>query len=210
MNDISFCGIYVETPYENKSDNINYSYIDRDAVIDEQEMSNLLFGFTLDGNEIKYNWVQRTIYDFFPTKYVPIKWLNKTKLFTADDELLIKRIRDTVFNIYSKGPITLVFRTFKEVAQNWIQDTGSEQIFAFNPTEDLDDNNGSNPPYNNEYYETPYSGTQHNILTCVPTTENGDDDIGKPVKYSIEMYGELYTQINSLLINLRPIHNYLR
>ena len=77
--------------------------------------------------------------------------------------------------------------------------------YDFNPSVDLIDHlNGVTT-----------TGTQQSVLTIIPDIsflESGvqNDNVGKPIKFCIDYYGNRRTLINALVFNIRNIWSYLR
>lgn len=198
-NFISFAGIYTETPYD-VDDTGDYHYIERDATLNVVAADATFFT----------TWNTRINQDLPAVSYKPVHYKFYSKLFNIDSETLFKRIRSIVVNIFSHAPINITLRTIRDEADNPIDRAGLLETWNFDPTIDRVD---PQAPYNDTYY-TPKVGTRHNRLTVIPSNDKLTDDRyedwnAKPIKFSVEIEGELYTNLNQILINIRPIHSFL-
>lgn len=204
---VSFAGIYTETPYDFDGTNA-YWFVDRDSVWNIKNMYQVFFGTDVaNGIDI---WLRRNNDDFPYENHKPIVYLFHSKFFSLDSETLFKRIRNIVLNIYSKAKISVKVRVIRDEMDNSIEDGGITDSFVFNSTEDLSE---PQSPFDDTYF-TNVIGTQHNRLTVIPSSPTMGDDrfndwYGKPIKFSVEIEGFLYTNLNQILINIRPIHTYL-
>jgi hypothetical protein len=205
-----WAGFYTETPY--KRDNNEPLLKDTDEILD---------GDRCVASDNPYpDWMYTGI--FPPVKNVPIKSYFKSKFFTGDSESLIKRVRKVLFNLFTRGPLTI-----KSVS---IPETGESGISADERIENDNRYAADEQEYEFEPSITlmhPLTGLQHtgtgsNNLTVVPRSpqlqqpdlippelDKWNDWLGKPIRYSVEIESELRTQINSVVIHWRPINTFL-
>ena len=184
------------------------------------------YDITLDVPETISLLLNGTSYTTYPFKTgfprieaIPIELTYRSKYFTMSEETVIKRLRNILINIFSKGKIKVKVG----VIHPECLDTGiiyepnmltpaSQMPFLpivldynFNPSVDLI----------NHLDATTTLGTQQSILTIVPDVaflESGvsNDNVGKPIKFCIDYYGNRRTLINALVFNIRNIWSYLR
>lgn len=166
--------------------------------------------------------------DLFPRLYnYPVRSSFKSKMFTGGDETLIKRIRKTLLNIYSKGFIRVeTYYNNYDATDDRIEynnklhnidyaafPKSGKNIYRFNPTVNRTGN------YAEDNVSPDILGRQKNVISIVPQSQYDDDTVspfsqifdldGKPIRYSIEIYSEYRTQINEISFYWRPIHEYL-
>jgi hypothetical protein len=167
--------------------------------------------------------------EIFPRRYpYPVRSSFKSKTFTGEDETLIKRVRKTLINIYSKGFIRVenyynnYDSTDDRIENNnklhnvdyaGFSKTG-KSIYRFNPTITR-----TSPRYAEDNAAPTIEGRQTNILQITPQSQYDEDTTdpfsqvfdldGKPIRYSVEIYSEYRTQINEISFYWRPIHGYL-
>ena len=100
---------------------------------------------------------------------------------------------------------------FLSTNNNFMEHTVIQSRYNYPPTTDV----------YNKWLNTVIVGTQENVLYFVPDTRMANnrykgqmvpmnDDIGKPLKFSIEIYSQGRTQINALTYHIRHIWSYLR
>jgi hypothetical protein len=210
---LSHAGMYIETPYYS---DIN-KFKDTDEIIDGYYYTNKAPTSLYPG-------------ELFPRTYdYPIRSAFKSKMFTGNDETQIKRIRKSLFNIYSKGYIRI-----ESYYNNY--DSGDSRIevdnqlmpgkyasneprsgktaYMFNPTVRRDTG-----VYAENLLAPQVEGRYTNIIQIIPQSQFDDDELqpfskifdldGKPVKYGLELYTEYRTQLNEISFYWRPIHGYL-
>jgi hypothetical protein len=140
----------------------------------------------------------------------------RSKFFTGDIETTIKRIRNVLLNIFSKGQIKIRGISIPIVDYDERIDN-----LTYNPTMQEYIYNPSVPNVHPTWLNLQVA-TDQNILIFIPPSpesfwsiQNNPpiqgrlDWIGKPIRFSIEIDSELRTQLNELAIHLRPIHTYL-
>lgn len=207
---LTHAGIHIETPHLVGAMRFN----DTDEILDGY--------FYYNKPQSAYNT------DLFPTLYrYPVRSSFKSKMFTGGDETLIKRIRKTLLNIYSKGKIRVeTYYNNYDATDDRIENNNKlhnidyagfpktgKNIYRFNPTVSRTGN------YAEDRVSPDIVGRQTNILQIVPQSQYDDDTVspfsqifdldGKPIRYSIEIYSEYRTQINEISFYWRPIHEYL-
>lgn len=207
--DLKHAGVYIETPYGEKP----YKYIDEDEEINAYYYFGKLSSEYAD--------------EVFPMTYgFPVRSAFKSKLYTGDDETLIKRVRKTLLNLYSRGYIRIEVYTNNydssddrikndnDILRTYSDDTTGRVRHVFSPTEDR------NKQRYAEFTDNgPVAGRYTNILQIIPQSQYGEDELeplskifdldGKPIKYGIEIYTEYRTQLNEIAFYWRPIHTYL-
>jgi len=136
---------------------------------------------------------------------------------------LIKRLRKLLVHYYTHGEIRIIINSLPYDAvmgrymhtndftnDDEIGYRNSEEVYNFPPTVDSP----------NLSTLTVLHGTEKNILEMVPRTyeeqielpfayKEDIDDLAKPLAYSIEIYGENNTLLNSIVAHIRPIWKYL-
>ena len=148
----------------------------------------------------------------------------KSKYFTGDDETQIKRLREAVMNLYSKGIIVIDLRYFNyDSIDNRIDEINAMPAeygnatkidrYMFNPTISR-----AAGQYAENQTAPAITGTNNNVLHIIPNS-NFEDNIenlkkifdinGKPIKFALDIYTEYRTQLNELSYYWRPIHGYL-
>ncbi len=213
-----WAGIHIETPYTQQNNNEIY-YKDVDDIISDEHLRAIDWG-DISGitrlNDIYINRLNLQQISFPIIKSYPYKNVFYSKFFTLNTETILKRIRNFILNIYSKGTIeirgvSVPIESIDERIDNEIF-SKDEEVFQFNPTINLID----------PYTGVNYNGTQRNILTIIPRIAQGVtfsdregpitsdvDWYAKPIRYSIEIESFYRTQINELTLNLRIIHPYI-
>jgi hypothetical protein len=188
--------MYIETPYL-RTEKLLYPnftediiYRDKDDILD---VTNAPF----------YNGV---LTPYPPYILAPIKTKWKSKFFTGGTEVYIKRLREVILNLFSKGVIkvkvvAMPFETWDEINDEFFT-TGQEIIYP--PSVD------ALQPLSN----TLLKGMNRNVIYWVPQTPNlrvvrntvPNDFLGKSLKFSVEIETELRTQINSVVLKLRTVN----
>lgn len=207
---LTHASIHIETPHLAGAMRFN----DTDEILDGYFYYNKL--------QSSYNT------SLFPTLYrYPVRSSFKSKMFTGGDETLIKRIRKTLLNIYSKGYIRVeTYYNNYDATDDRIEHNNKlhnvdyagfpktgKNIYRFNPTVSRTGN------YAEDRVSPDIVGRQTNVLQIVPQSQYDDDTVnpfsqifdldGKPIRYSVEVYSEYRTQINEISFYWRPIHEYL-
>lgn len=209
-------GIWIETPYEYVAG--TGMFFDRDEGFDGRWLSNTFLHTSPHSDYTTYvnqSW-NLASYSFPRAIEMPIRSVYKSKFYTGDTETIIKRIRRVLLNIFSKGyiginAIAIPYENDDERIDNLALPI-INQSFVFNPTRAEADPISLATP----------SSTQRNIISVIPqnpygtyqnhgesdTIDTWDDFYGKPIRFSVEVYAELRTQLNELVIHWRPIHTY--
>jgi hypothetical protein len=197
LTDYTVALMYIETPYLRVEDSI---YPDINTY---RSTKNIIYRDTDDILDVT-NAPYLRVTNFPPYKLVPVlnKW--KSKFFTGGTEVFIKRLREIILNVFSKGRIKVSIISYPYEAYDasigdWYIDTDT-----FNPSVD-----SLQPITKNTLV-----GTKHNVLYFVPESPNlkidgltrPNDYLGKPLKFSIEIESELRTQINSVVAKIRIIN----
>lgn len=150
--------------------------------------------------------------------FSPVKWMFASKYFSEMNETNLKRIRKTLFNLYTKGNFAVNIETIR-IGDNDtnIEDynlTGLqwENWYSFDPSENFID----------PLVDRVWTGRFNSIISVVPTVQysspslimptlpkNINDFNVKPTKVSLELYGRKYAQINEIEVIWRFIHKYL-
>jgi hypothetical protein len=207
---------YIETPYDgylpsrvNNADSPpNYKpYLSNDDVIDNESVQDN-WDSTNPGT-----WDETVV--FPPRRAQPIKVRYKSQFVTLDRETVLKRINRIVGNIYSESEITvktLVNR--RDVFDERISNNYDVQTFIFNPTAVTIESN----PHPITQIDNSGAITNTNVLTAIPSPATTGDEVEytiddsnlKGISFSVEIEGEMKTQINEITFYLRPIHLYLQ
>jgi len=228
-----WAGIYIETPY-NINTAVRYanlSTLRRDASMQGQ----MLYTDTddiLDAGRIPDITALTGLSDFPPIIEAPVKIGYYSKFFTGDVETMIKRVRRVILNLFTRGLVTVkcvvipkthdldtvngvdYYYTGDDRIENLVLDSTAQlaiQTFSFNPTI-----RSYNPlPSSTTYLGTSMDGIGTNIIEIVPknfeeTIKNDklNDWYGKPIRIAIDVETSMRTQINSLVLYVRPIHTY--
>jgi hypothetical protein len=207
---LKHAGFYIETPYNKDG---RSTFIDEDELLDARQYS----GEYTDAVDWELDLNQRITYPFLEEF--------RSKFFTGGSESVIKRVRQTHSNMFSKGYITMrgisipndsiddridnLHNVTRDVEKIF---TRRDQTFEYNPTIDYATND-YHPLHTNDYI----SGTQTNLLrfinkadSFVDNKEYGWNDLtGKPIRYGIDIIASKRTQINQIGFYWRAIHSYL-
>jgi len=201
-------GIYIETPYEIAGK----SFKDTDSILDSYYYA------TDPSDDDMYR-------NRFPAVFeMAIRSAYKSKYFTGEDETQIKRLREIVMNLYSKGIIVIDLRYFNyDSIDNRINEI-NQLPQAFGPAAKIDrymfNPTISRPSgiYAENQAASAITGTNNNILHIIPNSNFEEslenlkkifDINGKPVKFAVDIFTEYRTQLNELSYYWRPIHGYL-
>lgn len=160
---------------------------------------------------------------------IEINNVYKSKFYTAQTETVLKRLRSAGINMFAKGNIRVLYSQFPvESVDSGIRYTPLPEIFLSTNNNFMEhtviQSRYNYPPTTdvyNKWLNTVIVGTQENVLYFVPDTRMANnrykgqmvpmnDDIGKPLKFSIEIYSQGRTQINALTYHIRHIWSYLR
>jgi len=207
-DNITHGGIYIETPYEIGGQ----SFKDTDSII--------------NGHYYATNPSDDDLYrNTFPSVFeMATRSSYKSKYFTGEDETQIKRLREVVMNLYSKGIIVIDLRYFNydsidnrinEINQLPLEFGPEAKIdrYMFNPTV-----NRQAGTYAENLNVSAIIGTNNNVLHIIPNSNFEEslenlkkifDINGKPIKFALDIFTEYRTQLNELSYYWRPIHGYL-
>lgn len=203
-------GLYLETPDAFLED----EYKDTDTILSGRYLNQNYSHPDLSDNMV-LGW-DFMVNAFPPTIESGYKVAYFSKFFTGDAETVIKRIRKVLVNLYSKSyitvrVITIPYETHDERIDN-IALPLANQTFTFDPSVPaLQPLTGIIPAFTNRQVlsvvpQWPYTGYTSDDNGFMQTE---DDQYGKPVRVSIVIEAKLRTQLNSIVLHIRPIHTYL-
>lgn len=224
-SDKLWAGIYIETPYRSpfkynfKIDRTNNNAIEASLKTDVYNSYDVI----LDASSIFATRIGASFpQDLFPVPrpvQIPVNY--ETLFQDLQASTVIKRLRKVLLNIYAHDYVQVIIRSYPYDAINSGISKDSDPLnesmpftlgnkidrFTFNPTVDTV----------HPLAPIVISGTQGNILEMtletvqrvVNSRTEYQDDLGKPVMYSIEIYTGGRTQLNGIVTHLRPIWRYL-
>lgn len=182
---------------------------------------------TTGDSDYKVDYPLKTLFPKVSPVEIDVVW--KSKLFTGETETVLKRIRSVSMNVFSKFPIKIVYC----VLPNHSIDSGItcdsacdvNSVGGFKQDKLMYVKCEYNYPPTlssyNHWNDTVTKGSFDNLLTFIPDSNYsistnygeltpGNDDVGKAIKFGVELYSRGRVRLNALTYYLRHIWSYLR